>query len=76
MNGVLLLKTASWRLISIPPTLLITYLYTGKVGGSLALTAILTAVLTACQFGYEKLWLCYLERRAKKFLELIKLHSS
>jgi len=72
MNGVLLLKAASWRLISIPLTLLITYLYTGKVGGSLALTAILTVVLTACQFGYEKLWIRHLEGPAKKVLEAYK----
>lgn len=72
MNGVLLLKAASWRLISIPLTLLITYLYTGKVGGSLTLTAILTVVLTACQLGYEKLWIRHLEGPAKKVLEAYK----
>lgn len=72
MNGVLLLKATSWRLISIPITLLITYLYTGKAGGSLTLTAILTVVLTACQFGYEKLWIRYLEGPAKKALKAYK----
>jgi uncharacterized membrane protein len=72
MNWVLLLKAASWRLISIPITLLITYLYTGKAGGSITLTAILTVVLTACQFGYEKLWLKYFEIRIKKLFEAYK----
>lgn len=72
MNWVLLLKATSWRLISIPITLLITYLYTGKAGGSITLTAILTVVLTACQFGYEKFWLRYLDVRTKKLLEAYK----
>lgn len=55
MNWVLLIKAASWRLVSIPLTLLISYLYTGKMRGSVGLTAILTVVLTASQYGYEKL---------------------
>ena len=73
MNWVLLIKAASWRLVSIPLTLLISYLYTGKMRGSVDLTAILTVVLTASQYGYEKLWLRYLEVRIKKFLEAYKL---
>ena len=73
MNWVLLIKAASWRLVSIPLTLLIPYLYTGKMRGSVGLTAILTVVLTASQYGYEKLWLRYLEVRIKKFLEAYKL---
>lgn len=76
MNRLLLLKVASWRLTSIPITLLVTYLYSGKFSGSLELTVLLTVVLTTCQFGYEKLWIRHFERRAKKFLDLIKSHSS
>lgn len=72
MNGVLLLKATSWRLISIPITLLVTYLYTGQTGGSITLTAILTVVLTACQFGYEKMWLRYLEGPVKNALSAYK----
>lgn len=73
MNWVLLIKATSWRLVSIPITLLISYLYTGKVSGSIGLTAVLTVVLTASQYGYEKLWLRYFEVRIKKFLEAYKL---
>ena len=73
MNWVLLIKATSWRLVSIPVTLMISYLYTGKVSGSIGLTAVLTVVLTASQHGYEKLWLRYFEVRIKKFLKAYKL---
>ena len=73
MNWVLLIKATSWWLVSIPVTLMISYLYTGKVSGSIGLTAVLTVVLTACQYGYEKLWLRYFEVRIKKFLKAYKL---
>ena len=73
MNWVLLIKATSWRLVSIPVTLMISYLYTGKVSGSIGLTAVLTVVLTASQYGYEKLWLRYFEVRIKKFLKAYKL---
>lgn len=72
MNWVLLIKATSWRLVSIPITLLISYLYTGKVSGSIGLTAVLTVVLTACQYGYEKLWAHFLEVRVKKVMCVYK----
>ena len=72
MNRLLLLKVASWRLTSVPITLLVTYLYSGKFSGSFELTVLLTVVLTTCQFGYEKLWLKHLESRIKKILEAYK----
>ena len=76
MNWVLLIKATSWWLVSIPVTLMISYLYTGKVSGSIGLTAVLTVVLTACQYGYEKLWLRYFEVRIKSSLRLINSHPS
>ena len=72
MNWVLLIKATSWRLVSIPVTLLISYLYTGKVSGSIGLTAVLTVVLTASQYGYEKLWAHFLEDRVKKIMGAYK----
>lgn len=72
MNRLLLLKVASWRLTSVPITLLVTYLYSGKLSGSVELTVLLTVVLTTCQFAYEKLWIRYLEGRVKRFIGAYK----
>ncbi len=68
----LLLKVAFWRLASVPITLLVTYLYSGKLSGSVELTVILTIVLVTCQFGYEILWIKYLEQRVKRIIETYK----
>ena len=51
-----LLKVFLWRLISIPISMLTTYLFTGRADLSLSLTIVLTIVLTTGQFFYEKLW--------------------
>ncbi len=75
MNWVLLIKATSWRLVSIPITLLISYLYTGKVSGSIGLTAVLTVVLTVCQYGYEKLWTHFLEGWIKNSIRACKSSS-
>ena len=51
-----ILKVFLWRLISIPISMLTTYLFTGRADLSLSLTIVLTIVLTTGQFFYEKLW--------------------
>lgn len=51
-----LTKVIIWRLISIPISIITTYLFTGKADLSLSLTFVLTFVLTTIQFFYEKLW--------------------
>jgi uncharacterized membrane protein len=51
-----LLKVFLWRLISIPISVITTYLFTGRADLSLSLTIVLTIVLTILQFFYEKLW--------------------
>jgi len=51
-----LIKVFLWRLVSIPISMLTTYLFTGRADLSLKLTIILTIVLTTGQFFYEKLW--------------------
>lgn len=51
-----LLKVFFWRLISIPISIIVTYLFTGRADLSLSLTILLTIILTTCQFFYEKLW--------------------
>ncbi len=72
MNWVLLLKATTWRLVWIPLTMLISYLYTGKLSGSIGLTAVLTVVLTVCQYGYERVWIRYLEDRVKRIIGAYK----
>lgn len=51
-----LIKVFLWRLISIPVSILVAWLYTGNANVSISLTIILTIVLTILQFFYEKLW--------------------
>jgi len=51
-----ILKVFLWRLISIPISMLTTYIFTGRADLSLSLTIVLTVVLTTGQFFYEKLW--------------------
>lgn len=69
LNRVLLLKVFIWRLISIPISIMAAYFYTGEVRTSLNLTIILTFVLTACQFMYERVWRALMVDRIKKLLK-------
>lgn len=69
LNRILLLKVFIWRLISIPISVMATYFYTGEVRTSLNLTIILTIVLTACQFMYERVWRTFMVDRIKKLLK-------
>ena len=69
LNRILLLKVFIWRLISIPISVMATYFYTGEIRTSLNLTVILTLVLTACQFMYERVWRALMVDRIKKFLK-------
>lgn len=55
-NKLDLIKVSLWRLISIPISMFITYLFTDKADISLSLTIALTIILTITQFFYEKLW--------------------
>lgn len=50
------LKVLSWRMINIPISLLVAYLYTGNATMSLGLTLLQAAVLTSCHFLFEKIW--------------------
>lgn len=69
LNRVLFLKVFIWRLISIPISVLATYFYTGEVRTSLNLIIILTIVLTACQFMYERVWRSLMVDRIKALLK-------
>lgn len=75
MNRVLLLKVFVWRLVSIPISLIATYFYTGEFRTSLSLTAILTIVLTSCQYVYEKMWRLYLSNRVKRFIDKLNAYK-
>ena len=75
LNRVLLLKVFMWRLISIPISVMATYFYTGEVRTSLNLTIILTIVLTACQFAYERAWRAFSVDRVKKTVEALSTYK-
>jgi len=51
-----LLKVISWRIINIPISLLVAFLYTGNATLSLSLTLIQAIVLTSSHFLFEKIW--------------------
>jgi uncharacterized membrane protein len=51
-----LAKVIVWRVFSVPVSMIITYLFTGKADLSVSLTITLTILLTVAQYFYEKLW--------------------
>ena len=70
-NRLLMMKVFLWRLVSIPISVIATYVYTGEMRSSIELTVILTIVLTACQLVYEKMWRAFLVDRLKKILKTL-----